>query len=193
MQAGLDEAGCGPAFGDLVASACVLTEPIEGLADSKRLTPAKRRKLFDRIVSTCPYGIGVVTNEEIDRWGLAWARRAVFHRALDDLEHRSGIVPSSLVVDGTLFAPWRDVPYECVPKADVTVPCVSAASILAKQTRDDGIVAIVDKDPTLEERYGILSNKGYLSKKHIEGIQTHGLTTLHRKSYNIKAVRDPNL
>ena len=191
MIAGLDEAGCGPAFGDLVAAACVLPEApegrvIEGLADSKKLTPRRRQALYEQIVAHCSYGVGVVTNAEIDAEGLAWARRIVFHRALDDLATRSGVVPDSLVVDGTLFAPWRGVPYECVPQADATVPCVSAASIVAKVTRDGSIGVLCDAHPELDERYGLRSNKGYLAPKHLEGMRAHGFTQWHRRSYKVR-------
>ena len=188
VVAGLDEAGCGPALGDLVAAACVLPDEhtIHGLADSKKLTPARRQSLFAQITQQCAYGIGVVTNVEIDERGLAWARRVVFHRALDDLEASHGVVPDSLVVDGTLFEPWRDVPFECVPKADVTVPCVSAASVLAKVTRDTSIDALCDDEPHLDERYGLRSNKGYLAKRHLDGLRQHGFTPWHRTSFRIR-------
>ena len=188
VVAGLDEAGCGPALGDLVAAACVLPDAIAGLADSKKLTPRRRRALYEQITQRCAYGLGVVTNVEIDERGLAWARRAVFHRALDDLVERTGCVPDSLVVDGTLFEPWRGVPYECKPRADATVPCVSAASVLAKVTRDDSVDALCDAHPELDERYGVRSNKGYLAPKHLEGLRAHGFTQWHRCSYKIKGL-----
>lgn len=186
--AGCDEAGCGPAFGDLVAAACVLPEghTVEGLADSKKLTERRRQALFQEITAQCAYGIGRVSHTEIDARGLGWARRAVFHRALDDLAERSGSVPDEVIVDGTLYEPWRDVPYRCEPKADATVPCVSAASVLAKVTRDASVHALCDADPTLDERYGLRSNKGYLSKRHLDGLRAHGLTPLHRHSYKIR-------
>lgn len=188
IVAGCDEAGCGPAFGDLVAGACVLPEDhgIHGLADSKKLTEARRTALFEQITARCPYGVGVVTSAEIDSRGLAWARRVVFHRALDDLERRSGVVPDEIVVDGTLFESWRGVPHRCEPKADATVPCVSAASVVAKVRRDASVLAMCDADPQLDERYGLRSNKGYLSKRHLEGLRTHGLTPWHRHSYKIR-------
>lgn len=190
VVAGLDEAGCGPAFGDLVAAACVLPSEsgVAGLADSKKLTPKRRRALYAQITERCGYGLGVVSNAEIDARGLAWARRAVFHRALDDLVERTGRVPDSLVVDGTLFEPWRGVPYECVPRADATVPCVSGASILAKVTRDASIDALCDAHPELDERYGLRSNKGYLAPKHLEGLRAHGRTRWHRHSYHIRGL-----
>lgn len=186
--AGLDEAGCGPAFGDLVAAAVVLPTGFDtnGLADSKSMSEGRRRDTYNRIVQVCAHGVGRITNVEIDSRGLAWARREVFHRALDDLERRSNITPDSLIVDGTLFAPWKSVPYECIPKADANIPCVSAASIVAKVERDASIYAICKHDTTLDARYGLCSNKGYLSPQHKDGLRKHGLTQWHRHSYNIK-------
>lgn len=188
--AGLDEAGCGPAFGDLVAAACVLPDDgaIAGLGDSKKLSAKKRAALYDVVVAACgdAYGVGTVTHAEIDARGLGWARRAVFHRALDDLAARWGRVPDALVVDGTLFEAWRGVPYECVPRADATVACVSAASVLAKVTRDAAVVALCDAHPELDARYGVRSNKGYLTKRHVDGLRAHGWSAWHRRSYNVK-------
>ena len=193
MIVGVDEAGCGPAFGELVASAVVLPDnpTIEGLADSKKLTPKKRGLLYAQLTnpdSGCVIGVGRISNVEIDARGLAWARRAVFHRALDNLEENG--LPSSaihkIIVDGTIFESWKGVAHECVVKADAKIPCVSAASIIAKVTRDDSIVQMCEQFPELKAYYKLDKNKGYLTKDHIEGIKAHGLTNWHRKSYAIK-------
>lgn len=103
MIAGCDEAGAGPGFGDLVASAVILTTPIEELTDSKKLSEKKRDAYFKQITETCIFGIGRVSNVEIDQHGLAWARRIVFHRALDDMMTRTSTLPESIIVDGTIF------------------------------------------------------------------------------------------
>ena len=191
IVAGLDEAGCGPAFGPLVAAACVLPTPLppslSGLDDSKRLTPSRRSSLAHSIRACCLHGVGVVSASEIDDKGLAWARRAVFHRALEAMVEKEGAKePDRLVVDGTLFEPWRNVPFQCLPKADATVPCVSAASILAKVAHDSAIEEECDSDPTLDERYGLRSNKGYLTPQHIEGLRAHGRCDGHRRSFYVK-------
>ena len=187
MIAGCDEAGAGPGFGNLVASAVVLTSDIKGLTDSKKLSEKKRKMFFNQIIESCIYGIGVVTNKEIDEHGLAWARRIVFHRALDDMMTRTSELPVHIIVDGTIFDSWRNVQYECKPKADLTDACVSAASIVAKVTRDQSIYDLCQENPWLDERYNLKSNKGYLSdKKHKEGLREYGLTAWHRHSYNIK-------
>lgn len=193
MIVGVDEAGCGPAFGDLVASAVILPDDcsIEALADSKKLTEKKRNDLYKKIIAQenkCAYGIGIVSNVEIDTKGLAWARRAVFHRALDNLEQKgySSSDMKHIIVDGTIFQQWKGVTYECMIKADGKIPCVSAASIIAKVTRDALILDICTQYPDLVDKYKLNKNKGYLTKDHIDGIREHGLTDFHRKSYNIK-------
>lgn len=188
VLAGCDEAGCGPAFGDLVAGTVVLPDNycIEGLADSKKLSERKRKVLFEQIKNEAKYGIGRVTSSEIDEKGLAWARREVFHRALDNLVDTFQCIPTEIIVDGTIYKQWRDIKYKCIPKADTLIPEVSAASIIAKVTRDSEIEAMCDADPTLDEHYDIRSNKGYLSARHKDGLRKHGFTNLHRHSYNIK-------
>lgn len=193
MLVGLDEAGVGPAFGSLWAAAVHLPTPVPGLADSKRLSTTRREALRATVVATARYGLGEVTHTEIDSFGLGEARRLVFERALDDLVARGppdAPLPARLVVDGTLFREWRGVPFECVPKADATVPCVSAASVLAKTTRDAQVLALCDADPTLHDRYDLRSNKGYLSARHIEGLRTHGPSSFHRRSYRIRALEE---
>ena len=186
---GLDEAGCGPAFGNLVACAVHIPDgvTIDGLADSKKLSEKKRNVLFEHIVKHAMYGIGQVTNEEIDTHGLGEARRVVFERALDDFSEKyKDFDIKNLVIDGTIFRQWHDIPYECIPKADDKYSEVSAASIVAKVTRDRQIISLCEEDCTLDEYYGIKRNKGYLSKEHINGIRKHGKCKHHRYSYKIR-------
>ena len=110
-------------------------------------------------------------------------------RALDDLAGK-GEMPTHIIVDGTLFRPWRGVPHQCIPKADSLYPCVSAASILAKTERDGQVERMCDQDADLDVKYGIRSNKGYLSAKHVQGIREHGYTPFHRRSYRIRALEE---
>lgn len=189
---GLDEAGVGPAWGSVWACAAHLPPgadvPSE-LRDSKKLTERARERVRTALLETAWYGLGEVTQSEIDSLGLAEARVLVFERALDDLvEKHPGLAPTRLVVDGTMFRPWRGVRHECVPKADQTVPCVSAASVLAKTTRDAQVLAACDADENLHARYGLRQNKGYLSRQHIDGLRVHGYDALHRRSYRIRAL-----
>ena len=185
---GLDEAGVGPAFGSLWAAAVADHPDLQGIKDSKSVTPTRRAAMRETILATAAYGLGEVTHAEIDSLGLGEARRLVFERALDDYVARGHPMPTSLVVDGTLFRAWRGVPFECRPKADATVPCVSAASILAKTTRDAQVLALCDADPSLHAKYDLRNNKGYLSPPHIAGLREHGYSEHHRRSYRIRAL-----
>lgn len=192
---GLDEAGVGPAWGSLWAAAACDVAGVEGLADSKRLTERRRAAVAEALRGAARYGLGEVTHAEIDSLGLGEARRLVFERALDDLVVRHpDVVVGRVVIDGTLYRPWRDPrngrtpPHECVIKADVTVPEASAASILAKTTRDAQVLAACDRDPALDERYALRRNKGYLSVAHVQGLRAHGYDAWHRRSYHIRAL-----
>lgn len=190
VEVGVDEAGVGPAYGSVWAAAVHVPRPVEGVRDSKTLSERRRDAFRNRILAEegVAYGLGEVTYDEIDRLGLAEARRLVFDRALDDYAARDGPTPTKILVDGSLFRPWRDVPYECHDRADALFPCVSAASILAKTSRDAQVRAWCEEDPTLHERYALKSNKGYLSTAHVEGLRTHGYSARHRRSYHIRAL-----
>lgn len=192
MIVGVDEAGCGPAVGSLWAAAVALPRDVPGLADSKTLTAAKRAALRKALEEQSMYGLGEVTCAEIDSVGLGEARRLVFERALDDFVRRTGgVVPDKIIVDGTLFRPWRNVDFECIEKADALVPAVSAASIFAKTQRDAQILHLCDARPELDERYGLRSNKGYLSTRHMNGLVAHGRSDVHRKSFHIRCIDGP--
>lgn len=189
---GLDEAGAGPGFGSLWAAAVHLTEEIPGLTDSKKLSEKRRLECRARLEATAHYGVGEVTAEEIDAMGMGEARRLVFERALDNYVARRGPTPTLLEVDGTIFRPWSYdgsvVPYHLAPGADATVPCVSAASVIAKTTRDAQVLELCDHHPYLHERYDLRANKGYLSHRHIQGIREHGLSAWHRRSFRIRSL-----
>lgn len=189
MLCGLDEAGVGSLMSDLVASAVILGDSVDMsmLCDSKKITSEKKRSAIERhIIDTCMVGVGRVTHREIDELGMAACRRIVFTRALEDLERVNGVRPSRIIVDGTLFTPWENIPYECIPKADATEPAVSAASIVAKSTRDRHIQEICHTHPDLANLYGWSTNKGYPSKRHRDAIKSHGRCEYHRVSYRLK-------
>ena len=134
---GLDEAGLGPAFGSLWASAVHIPEGLvfEHLTDSKKVSEKRRNRLREEILaSSCLYGLGEVTHVEIDEYGLAECHHLVFERALDDLFRKHPDLAKEhvhLIVDGIVFRPYKSLSYECMVKADAKVPHVSAASILA--------------------------------------------------------------
>ena len=184
-EAGVDEAGCGSLIGDLVAAAVVLPHDFDTtvLDDSKKLTPARRANAVRALrESSAAIGIGIVTVDEINKHPFGWARRIVFQRALDDLVH--SMTPSSIIVDGTqFFHGYRDIPYECHAKADATYSSVSAASIIAKETRDARVLTVCDAHEDWATRYGWRTNKGYPSAKHREALREHGPTVYHRMTF----------
>lgn len=179
--AGVDEAGVGSLMGMMAAGAVVLPESfdVSGLCDSKKLTHHKRRTLYETITQNAHFGIGVVTNEEIDTLGMAKCRRLVFHRALDNLQTHF----DKIIVDGTLFEPYKNVHHECIVKADATVPCVSAASIVAKHYRDTSILEYCEQHKDDAARYDWVNNKGYPAPKHLAAIKEYGIVSYHRQSF----------
>jgi ribonuclease HII len=182
MIAGVDEAGVGSLMSIMVAGAVILPDEfdVSNLCDSKKSTDKKRKLMSDKLMREADVGIGIVTEDEIDSLGLAKCRRLVFHRALDNLKSKD---LNKIIVDGTLFEQYNDVAHECIPKADATVPCVSAASIVAKHYRDTFILGLCDDNIELSNIYGWRTNKGYPSQKHREAIKANGISKFHRKSY----------
>lgn len=182
MQAGLDEAGVGSLMGDMVAAAVVLYPDFDtfGIKDSKKMTEKSRAKMYELIMKNAYVGVGIINNSEIDSLGMAKCRRLVFHRALDNLP----ILPDSLIVDGTLFENYKNIPFQCIPQADNKYFCVSAASIIAKHTRDTMIIKLCDDNPELSEKYNWKKNKGYCTKEHQQRIKEYGpCKHIHRMSF----------
>lgn len=190
-DAGVDEAGVGCLLGDLCAAAVIIpasvrekdAEFISKLKDSKQLNASRRQALTAVICQKCMVGVGIVTSAEINEIGLGLARRIVFHRALDELMERHK--PRMIIVDGTLFDAYHDIPYKCIPKADAYFKHVAAASIVAKTTRDANLLSWCAEHPLVASRYDLLNNKGYITAKHKAAIAEHGKTSMHR-NYNLK-------
>ena len=196
--AGCDEAGVGCIAGDMIAAAVILPRdcPLP-LADSKRLSTSAREGLYDALMQN-PHvqsGIGRVTHKEIDDLGMARCRRLVFERALDDLAtnslERLNREPRirHIIIDGTLFDGWRGVSFECIPRADATIACVSAASILAKVTRDRYMRDLLQQHPDCGV-YGWATNMGYPTTAHRKAVVEHGPSPFHRTSFRIRASQD---
>jgi len=174
---GIDEAGRGPLCGPVVAAACILPDGlfIEGLNDSKKLTPKKRDKLFDEICEKAlSYSIAEASVEEIDELNILEATLLAMRRAVAGL----GIEPGYLIVDGNVFRGF-DKPGRSVIGGDATSPSIAAASILAKVTRDRLCPALDEKYPG----YGIAKNKGYGTKDHMDALKRLGPTPAHRKKF----------
>jgi ribonuclease HII len=183
--AGADEAGRGACAGPLVAAAAMLPEgrrgEIEGLADSKLLTPAARERVYERVVRRAlAYTIVVVPPAEVDARGLHVCNLAAMRRALASLDSR----PDYVLTDG-FSVDGLGVPGLAVWKGDRVAACVAAASVLAKVTRDRMMVELDGAYP----EYGFAEHKGYVTPEHSAALRRHGPCSQHRFSYvNVAAV-----
>ena len=175
--AGVDEAGRGPLAGPVVAAAVILdpNSPIDGLTDSKRLTPERREALEACIrAQAIAVGTACVDVDEIDRINILQATLAAMSRAVADL----GVVPSLVRIDGDR-APALAVPSETIVGGDLSDPSISAASIVAKVQRDRLLVALDDEYPG----YGFAVHKGYSTPAHFEALARLGPCAAHRRSF----------
>jgi ribonuclease HII len=175
ITAGVDEAGRGPLAGPVVAAAVILGDlAIPGLDDSKKLSAKRRAMLEAEILASCQVGIGTASVEEIDRINILQATMLAMTRAVEAL----GVEPGNILVDGNRLPKWR---YQAlaVIGGDAIHPCISAASIIAKEHRDRIMIA-ADKD---YPGYGWASNKGYGAAVHLDGLVRLGVTPLHRRSF----------
>lgn len=174
---GIDEAGRGPLAGPVVAAAVILDpdRPILGLADSKLLSEKKRERLYDAIIQKAlAYGIGSASPEEIDEVNILQATFLAMRRAKQALR----VTPTLALVDGNQD-PKLDCPTQTIVQGDRLIPTISAASILAKVTRDRWMLALDQQYPG----YGFAQHKGYPTLVHKEAIMRLGLTPVHRKSF----------
>lgn len=191
---GVDEAGRGSLFSRIYAAAVVLPDdwsiPVSTkkkeqvvLRDSKKMTALQRQRAREFIETHAMFGVGFCDEKEIDIMGISHCNVLAMHRAMDDLllKHPDVRV-DKVMVDGVLFRPHRDIPYELVVRGESEHPEIAAASILAKTHRDDFICGLCNNDERLS-KYCISSNKGYGAAAHIKAIQTHGPHPLHRKSF----------
>ncbi|WP_456322769.1 ribonuclease HII [Hydrogenimonas sp.] len=178
---GIDEAGRGPLAGPLVMAGVVLKRPIEGLKDSKTISAKRREALYETITEEARWHIATFDSISIDKNGISACLIAGLKDIMAHLE-----APSYLFDGNTTFGIAN---LSCRIKADMSVPQVSAASILAKVTRDR-IMEEMDKTYPL---YGFAKHKGYGTKAHVEAIAKHGLCPIHRKSFKIKALMQPSL
>jgi ribonuclease HII len=177
LIAGVDEAGRGPLVGNVVAAAVILDpgNPIVGLADSKKLSEKKRNALFNEI--TCKalaYSIASASPAEIDTLNILHASLLAMKRAVEAL----AIQPDHVMVDGNRLPVWH-YSAEAIIKGDDKEACISAASILAKVTRDREMF-ILD---SLHPAYGFAQHKGYPTRVHFEKLKLHGPLPEHRRSF----------
>ncbi|MFC6632198.1 ribonuclease HII [Microbulbifer taiwanensis] len=177
LLAGVDEVGRGPLAGDVVAAAVILdpARPIEGLADSKKLSEKKREALFDEIheCALC-FAVARATVQEIDQLNILHASLLAMRRAVEQLQ----VQPEFVLVDGNKKPDWH---YDCdtVVKGDGRVKAIAAASILAKVTRDREMVKLDRKYPG----YGLAGHKGYPTRTHLQALEQLGPSPIHRRSF----------
>ncbi|AZV45779.1 ribonuclease HII [Nautilia sp. PV-1] len=186
---GIDEAGRGPIAGPLVVAGCIfkiengelkIENYLEMLNDSKKLSAKKREELFEIIKETCEYHIVFIDNVTIDKKGLSFAIKSALSEIKEILK------ASKYLFDGNSNFGVSGI--ETIIKGDSKIKQISAASILAKVSRDKYMLEIADKYPM----YNFKKHKGYITQEHIEEIKKNGFSDIHRKSYRLKAL-EPTL
>ena len=186
IEVAIDEVARGCLFGRLYSAAVVW--PIDfdnsryNINDSKKLSKKKREELYDVIINNAiDWNVNYIEHDEIDKLNILQANMKSMHQNVDnltlDIEH--------ILVDGNYFKPYKNIDHTCVIKGDSKYCSIAAASILAKVSHDRYITELCDTYPDLQEKYDLLNNMGYPTKKHIEGIKKHGISKFHRKSYGI--------
>jgi ribonuclease HII len=185
-EIGLDEAGRGPLIGRVYAAAVIFGDVDENIEinDSKKLTPKKREKLLKWIQENVQeYAVGFAESHEIDNINILEATKLAMTRAIEQLKTKS----KNLIIDGTGWEKkFIDYNVTSIVKGDSKYYSIAAASILAKEYHDNYIKTLCQEHPELHEKYNLLNNMGYGTKKHLEGIKQHGYSDFHRKSFKIK-------
>ncbi|EZQ11183.1 ribonuclease HII [Acinetobacter sp. Ver3] len=178
MIAGADEAGRGPLVGSVVAAAVILdpNNPILGLNDSKKLSEKKREKLFIEIKEKAlAWAIAEASHQEIDELNILNASLLAMRRAVEQLT----VQPQHVLVDGNKIPQGLSMSCDAVVGGDALHPEISAASILAKVTRDHQMLELDAKYP----QFGFAKHKGYPTKAHFEAIAQFGVVEEHRRSF----------
>jgi len=173
---GIDEAGRGALAGDLAICGVMFKKNIKGLKDSKQISPKKREVFYEQIIKNSVYHKVFISAKDIDELGLS----KCFKIALEEI--MSKIPAKTFLFDGNTNYKVQNL--ECKIKADESVAEVSAASILAKVSRDADMIKLSKIYPV----YGFEKHKGYGTKAHIQAIKNHGLSKIHRKSFRLKAL-----
>ena len=174
--AGVDEAGCAPLAGPVVAAAVILNRSKfpRGIDDSKNLPIEKREALYAKLVKCAAWGVGIASVEEIDTINIYWARMLAMTRAVEAL----GLEPAWVLVDGNACPRWSR-PSKAIVAGDAKCRSIAAASIIAKVTRDRMMAEHARTFPG----YGWETNRGYGTPEHYRGLDALGVTPLHRRSF----------
>jgi len=199
-EIGVDEAGRGPMFGRVYAAAVILPKTDDYrhdlMKDSKKFSSERKIKEVAEYIkkNAICWSVRYSTEEDIDKYNIRVATHKAMHKAINDVIKEYGMSKDyHLLVDGNDFTNlvyfntkmFVDCKYTCVKGGDNVYTSIAAASILAKVERDRYIQELCEENPELIERYDIGKNKGYGTKKHIEGIKTYGITPYHRKTFGI--------
>ena len=179
LVCGVDEAGRGPLAGPVVAAAVILhpRRPVDGLADSKTLSPRRREELAEEIRSRAvAWATGSASVEEIDAFNILRASLLAMRRAVEAL----GVKPQRVLVDG-LYCPelGAALSMRAIVGGDAKIKAISAASILAKVARDASMVTLHQQHPL----YGFDRHKGYSTDEHLAALRAHGACSIHRRSF----------
>jgi ribonuclease HII len=180
VEAGCDEAGRGCIAGPVFAAAVILPQQFSNpvLDDSKKLSVKKRQFLRPLIEQDAlAWGVGVVSEKEIDQINILNASFLAMHRALDSLQ----LVPTHLLIDGNRFKPYGHISHSCIVKGDGIYASIAAASILAKTHRDEYMESLHQEYPL----YAWDKNMGYPTREHRKSVFKHGPTPYHRRSFRL--------
>ena len=202
IEIGIDEAGRGPMFGRVYIGAVVLPKDskqfdFSKMKDSKKFHSDKKIKEVAEYIKShaVAWSVTYAEHNEIDAKNIRRATIDCMHNAVHDLMEKMNKTPDKLylLVDGNDFIPmmklcddsYIQIPHKCIESGDNTYASIAAASILAKVTRDEYIIQMCKENPVLNTCYDLESNKGYGTKKHMDGIKTHGISQWHRKSFGL--------
>lgn len=177
--AGVDEVGRGPLIGPVVTACVVLPKnfKLEGLTDSKKISEKKREVFYEYIINNCvAYSVGECSPEEIDKNNILEATKIAMKRAIDKVNKKINL--DYILIDGNMKFDF-DYKYKSIVKGDSKSISISAASIIAKVTRDRMLIELDKKYPM----YGFKNHKGYPTKKHLDAIKNYGLIDGYRMSY----------
>lgn len=204
---GVDEAGRGPLFGDVYTGTAILPTTdfdFSCLKDSKKFSSKKKiKEVYDYIKENAQYyDVDFANIEEIDKYNILQATQRSMHRSIHKIITKylndypeTNMMDFKIFVDGNYFNPFHYfhndqihiIQHECLVKGDDKCKSISAASILAKVSRDEYIIDFISEHPEYEEKYGLSKNKGYGTKIHIEGIRKYGYSPYHRKTFKLKS------
>jgi ribonuclease HII len=190
IEAGIDEAGRGCFWGPIMAGALIWppisewTDAHHAIApdirDSKKIAHKKRERICEEIKRLATaWGIGSVSAQEIDEYGITWANQEAFRRAIIDME----VEPQRIIIDGTIGLPGFAGEQHNIVEGDGKYIHVAGASILAKVAHDTMVIEYCTEHPECEERYKLLNGHGYGTAKHRDGLRSYGAHELHRHTF----------